>query len=136
MPQEQQYANKLRQRQNAQASGKNAQIDDGTSSGPEISSVEFSLILTIALLNDSLDYFGIDNWLMKVPDILTTLILGGWCLFRLKKFPSTKFGGTMLIEYIPLLGDIAPGWSIFVANTYFTQKHPALGKLTQSASAK
>lgn len=88
----------------------------------EITSVEFILIGSIAVANDICDWIGLDLLLFRMIDLITAGILGLWCLIRLRKFPSVRFGATFLIELIPGLGDLSPTWTIFIISLYATQK--------------
>lgn len=102
-----------------------------------ISSVELLFVLMIAIVNDGCDYIGmgleaasgtlmtpIIRVILPAIDWTTVLILGGWCLFRLKKFPSARFGTTMLLEFIPYFGDFSPTWTIFVITEWVKQRSP------------
>ncbi|MBU4030748.1 hypothetical protein KJ756_01115 [Patescibacteria group bacterium] len=86
-----------------------------------ITDAEFAIIGLIAFANDFCDWFGLDLLFFRMIDTVTAFILGFWCYFRLHKFPTGKFGGTFLIELIPIVGDISPTWTIFVVSMYFEQ---------------
>lgn len=88
----------------------------------EISTPEFMVIGTIGAVNDLCDWFGLDLILFRLADLVTAGILGLWCLFRLHKFPSARFGSTFLIELIPGLGDISPTWTLFILSVYLEQR--------------
>jgi len=88
----------------------------------DISGIEFLLIGSIAVASDACDYVGLDLLLFRAIDLTTSGILGLWCLMRLHEFPSARFGGTLLIELIPGLGDISPTWTIFIISVYLKQK--------------
>src|SRR3989338_8336283 len=87
----------------------------------EISAIEFLLIGSVAITNDVLDYLGVDFFLFRLGDLITSMILGLWCLIRLHKFPSARFGGSFLIELIPILGDFSPTWTIFIISIYMKE---------------
>ena len=100
----------------------------------EITEAEFMFIGAVAVINDLFDYLGLDLLLFRSIDLVTAGILGLWCLIRLHKFPSARFGGTFLIELIPGLGDLSPTWTIFIVSVYAEQKGylpKTLGKLTK-----
>lgn len=88
----------------------------------EITTVEFMIIGIIGLANDLCDWLGLDLLLFRMLDLGTAGILGLWCLIRLHKFPSARFGGTFLVELIPILGDLSPTWTIFIISIYIEQK--------------
>jgi len=101
----------------------------------EITAAEFMFIGLVAVINDLCDYLGLDLLLFRSIDLVTAGILGLWCLIRLHKFPSARFGGTFLIELIPGLGDLSPTWTIFIVSIYAEQKGylpKTLGKLTKT----
>lgn len=91
-------------------------------SASEISDVEFMLIGMVAITNDLCDWLGLDLILFRMLDLTTAGILGLWCLIRLHRFPSARFGTTFLVELIPGLGDLSPTWTIFIASVYAEQK--------------
>ena len=88
----------------------------------KINIVEFMIVGTIALLNDLCDWIGLDLFLFRIVDLTTACLLGSWCLFRLHQFPMVKFGGTFLIELIPVIGDLSPTWTLFIIKLYIEQK--------------
>ncbi len=91
-------------------------------SASEISDVEFMLIGAVGVTNDICDWVGLDLILFRIVDLSTAGILGLWCLMRLHRFPSARFGTTFLVELIPGLGDLSPTWTIFIASVYAEQK--------------
>ncbi len=100
----------------------------------EITDAEFMIIGAVGIANDLCDWVGLDLLLFRALDLGTAGILGLWCLIRLRKFPSARFGGTFLIELIPGLGDISPTWTIFIISLYAEQKGympESLSKLTK-----
>ncbi len=80
------------------------------------------MIGSIALLNDLADYVGLDLLFFRMIDLATAFILGFWCYFRLKKFPTGKFGGTFLVELTPIIGDLSPTWTLFIISVYLKNK--------------
>ena len=88
----------------------------------EITGIEFACVGFIAVLNDLTDYVGLDLLFFRVIDLTTACILGLWCLLRLHRFPSARFGGTFLIELIPFVGDLSPTWTLFIISLYLEQK--------------
>lgn len=102
----------------------------------EISDVEFIIIGTIGAANDLCDWIGLDLLLFRMIDLVTAGILGLWCLMRLRQFPSTRFGGTFLIELIPGLGDISPTWTLFIISIYAEQKGYLPKRLSKLSKAK
>lgn len=101
----------------------------------EITDAEFIIIGAVAVINDLGDWVGLDLLLFRLVDLVTAGILGLWCLMRLHKFPSARFGGTFLIELIPGLGDLSPTWTIFIISIYAKQRGylpKALTKLTKA----
>jgi len=62
----------------------------------EITAAEFMFIGLVAVINDLCDYLGLDLLLFRSIDLVTAGILGLWCLIRLHKFPSARFGGCLL----------------------------------------
>lgn len=88
----------------------------------KVKTVEFVLLLGLALLNDLADYFGVDLILFRAVDIFTGLFLWLWAMIKLNKFPTKKFMGTWLIELLPFIGDLSPTWTIFVLSIYLQQK--------------
>ncbi|MBU1255928.1 hypothetical protein KKE74_02740 [Patescibacteria group bacterium] len=95
----------------------------------KITDVEFMIIGFIAMSSDACDWIGLDLLLFHMIDLITSGILGLWCLMRLRQFPTTRFGGTLLIELIPGLGDLSPTWTIFIFSLYVKQK--GLAQLTK-----
>jgi len=95
----------------------------------EITDVEFMIIGFIAMTSDACDWIGLDLLFFRMIDLITSGILGLWCLMRLRQFPTARFGGTLLIELIPGLGDLSPTWTIFIFSLYVKQK--GLAKLTK-----
>ena len=91
---------------------------------PQISGVELAFILIIAILNDLTDIIGLNLLLFRVLDLITGGILGFWSYFRSSKAQKYlyQYLGTFLIEMIPLLGDILPGWTFFVLYIYRQNK--------------
>jgi len=106
------------------------------SSSDEITGAEFLLIGIIGFINDLLDYFGVDFLLFRIVDFLTAFILGCWCLFRLRKFPSARFGTTFVVELIPFLGDLSPTWTLFIISIYLEQKGYLPNKLSNLSKGK
>lgn len=105
----------------------------------EITGVEFILIGTIAIANDLCDWIGLDLILFRLVDLATAAVLGLWCLIRLHKFPSARFGGTFIVELIPGLGDLSPTWTLFIISVYAEQKGflpKWLSKLTKGKISK
>lgn len=95
----------------------------------EITDAEFMIIGFIAVISDAGDWIGLDLLLFHMIDLITSGILGFWCLMRLRQFPTARFGGTILIELIPGLGDLSPTWTIFIFSLYVKQKR--LAQLTK-----
>jgi hypothetical protein len=60
--------------------------------------------------------------LVKFAAFSTAMILGLWCLLRLKTFPAKRFGASTLIEIIPFIGELAPGWTAFVLSIIIKEK--------------
>lgn len=60
--------------------------------------------------------------LVKMATFGTAMILGLWCLLRFKKFPAKRFGVTTVIEVIPFIGELAPGWTAFVLSIIIKEK--------------
>ncbi len=102
----------------------------------EITDVEFMIIGAIGATNDLCDWVGLDLLLFRMIDLVTAGILGLWCLIRLHKFPSARFGLTLLVELIPGLGDISPTWTIFIISVYAEQKGYLPKTLTKLTKAK
>ena len=105
----------------------------------EITGVEFILIGAIAIANDLCDWIGLDLILFRLVDLATAAVLGLWCLIRLHRFPSARFGGTFIIELIPILGDFSPTWTLFIISVYAEQKGympKSLSKLTKGKIPK
>jgi hypothetical protein len=101
----------------------------------EITDAEFIIIGAIGATNDLCDWIGLDLLLFRSIDLVTAGILGLWCLMRLRRFPTTRFGGTFLTELIPGLGDISPTWTLFIISIYAEQKGylpKTLSKLTKA----
>lgn len=88
----------------------------------EITVAEFVLIGAIAVTNDILDWLGVDLLLFRAFDLLTFGALALWCAVRLKKFPTSRLGGSFFIEMIPGLGEVSPTWTIFIISIYLEQK--------------
>ncbi|MFC1700945.1 hypothetical protein ACFLZ0_02310 [Patescibacteria group bacterium] len=97
-------------------------ITDTTLPESQISSVEFILIGIVALIDDALDYLGIGLLTFRFFGVCTATILGFWCVFRLKKFPTARFATTFISELIPFWGDFCPTWTIFVVWIYAEQR--------------
>ena len=104
----------------------------------EITTAEWMIVGSIAVINDACDYIGLDLIFFRSIDLITAVILGLWCFFRLHKFPSARFGATFIVELIPGLGDISPTWTIFIISMYL--KHNSnleeLTKLTKKWDIK
>lgn len=123
-------------RKNAPGDFDEQNINSPAAPNDEITGAEFFLIFCVGIINDAIDYLeillGVASAgillpllavIIKVVDIATSMILGLWCVFRLKKFPSARFGISFIVELIPGLGDFSPTWSIFIATIYLEQKH-------------
>lgn len=102
----------------------------------EITDAEFVMIGAVAVINDLCDLVGLDLLLFRLVDLVTAVILGLWCLIRLHKFPSARFGLTFLVELIPVLGDISPTWTIFIISIYVKQRGYLPEVLTKLTKAK
>ena len=102
----------------------------------EITMAEFVIIGAVAIVNDLCDWVGLDLLLFRLVDLVTAGILGLWCVMRLHKFPSARFGLTFLVELIPGLGDISPTWTIFIISVYAEQKGYSPKILTKLTKAK
>jgi hypothetical protein len=61
-------------------------------------------------------------FLTKLTTFSVAMILGLWCLLRLKKFPWKRFGATGFIEIIPFIGELAPGWTAFILSIIIKEK--------------
>jgi hypothetical protein len=107
-----------------------------TSPVSEITDAEFMIIGSIAAANDLCDWIGLDLLFFRLIDLGTAGVLGLWCLMRLHKFPSVRFGGTFLTELIPGLGDISPTWTLFIISIYAEQKGYLPKTLSKSTKAK
>jgi hypothetical protein len=105
-------------------------------SASEISDVEFMLIGLVGVTNDLCDWIGLDLILFRILDLSTAGILGLWCVMRLRKFPSARFGTTFLVELIPGLGDLSPTWTVFIASVYAEQKGYLPKTLAKTIKAK
>jgi hypothetical protein len=66
--------------------------------------------------------FAVIMALVKMTTFGTAMILGLWCLLRLKKFPAKRFGVTTAIEVVPFIGELAPGWTAFVISIIIKEK--------------
>ncbi len=99
----------------------------------EITGAEWAIVGSIAVVNDACDYVGLDLIFFRMLDLSTAGILGLWCLIRLHRFPSARFGATFLIEMIPGLGEISPTWTIFLISAYVEHNGhlPGITKLTK-----
>lgn len=93
-----------------------------------ITDAEFAIVGSVALMNDLCDWIGLDLLFFRMIDVSTAFILGLWCFFRLYKFPAGKFSATFLVELTPIIGDISPTWTVFIASVYFRRKK-ALSKM-------
>jgi hypothetical protein len=92
-------------------------------------------IFTVALLNDILDYAGADLALFHIPDLITAAILGSWMFSKKMKVtsPTTRYLTTLVIEFIPFIGEISPTWSIAVLLTHYKQKNGLINKAMNTA---
>ncbi|MFH0906851.1 MAG: hypothetical protein V1829_01200 [bacterium] len=88
---------------------------------PQINTVEFFIVLCLAILKDVSDWILtlatiilIGPIISLISDIIITGILWFWCIFRLRKFPTKRFISSFLIEITPLLGTLVPTWTIFI----------------------
>jgi len=93
----------------------------------DITDVEFFLAFCLAILKDVLDWIllfagGIGLILSRITNLLITGILWLWCISRLHKFPTKRFIGGFVIEMIPVVGTIAPTWTIFIATIWGEEK--------------
>jgi hypothetical protein len=101
-------------------------------SGTNISSMEFALMVLVAAGKDSLDG-GATLSVVGMPftpvfNVGAVLILWLWCMTRLKKFPTKRFMGSTLLEFIPLVNAL-PFWTAFIIMLYIQQNHPGASKM-------
>lgn len=61
-------------------------------------------------------------FLAKFGAICVAAILWLWCLLRFKKLPSKRLFATTLVEMIPFIGELAPGWTVFVLSVIIKEK--------------
>lgn len=107
----------------------------------DITDVEFTLVLFLAVLKDILDWvllliFGIGLILSRITNLVITGILWLWCSIRLHKFPTKRFLGGFVIEMIPVVGTFSPTWTIFIATIWIEQKGYAPKWATKLAKGK
>ena len=62
------------------------------------------------------------GFLVKFTTLATAMILWLWCLLRFKKLPAKRLGAATVIEVIPFIGELAPGWTAFVLSIIIKEK--------------
>lgn len=69
----------------------------------------------LGILNDILDFAGVDLALFRLNDLITALIIGKKVFSKeIKANELTRWFFLALgVELVPFLGEIVPGWSIF-----------------------
>ncbi|MFH1226111.1 MAG: hypothetical protein V1684_02430 [bacterium] len=105
----------------------------------QISIIEFLFIGLIAFGKDSLDggatllVIGIP--LTPIANISAILSLWLWCAVRLGRFPTKRFMGATVLEFIPLINAL-PFWTAFMVTLYL-QQHGYIPKfLTKNKQKK
>jgi len=97
---------------------------EAVKTGGGIGIVEGILILVLAMINDAIDILevsGILKILTLIIDVGTVIILWLWTMWRLHRFPTKRFMGTTVVEFIPFIG-VLPGWTIFIISILIKDK--------------
>lgn len=94
--------------------------------GDKITTFELAFMLILAIIKDALDAglvlaAGIGLILNRITNIFIVAILWFWILYRFHKFPTKRFVGTAIVEFIPMLGTL-PGWTAFVISIWLKRK--------------
>ncbi|MDD5589553.1 MAG: hypothetical protein PHQ47_00050 [Candidatus Portnoybacteria bacterium] len=97
----------------------------------DVTSIEFALIALVAVGKDGLDA-GATLSIIGVPltpilNIGAIMILWLWCVMRLKEFPTKRFAGSAMLEFLPFLNAL-PFWTAFLILIYIQQNFPNLSK--------
>jgi len=81
----------------------------------------FLILLTLALINDIGDWFGLDVILFRGSDTIIGGILFFYTFLKGYNKKTIKIEWwflTFLVELIPILGDIITSWTIFIIYVY------------------
>lgn len=83
-----------------------------------ITTFELAFMLILAIIKDALDAglvlaAGIGLILNPITNLFLVAILWFWIFYRFHRFPTKRFVGTAIVEFIPLLGGL-PMWTVFV----------------------
>lgn len=80
----------------------------------------------LGILNDILDFAGVDLALFRLNDLITALIIGRKVFSKETKSNGLTrwFFFALGIELVPFLGEIVPGWSVlsFIINKLIKNK--------------
>ncbi|MBI4709336.1 MAG: hypothetical protein HY764_03995 [Candidatus Portnoybacteria bacterium] len=126
MPQEQLNQQKLNQNraQTSQEPDEESTQTKQPSSSKKITGVEFALVGMLCVVKDSLDvvctlsvFLAV---LVTIINLPITAILWFWCFWKLHKFPSKRFIGASLVEFVPVLGAL-PTWTFFIITLYLEE---------------
>lgn len=83
-----------------------------------VTTFELAWMLLIAMAKDALDgalilAAGTGLILNRITNLFLVAILWFWIFYRFHRFPTKRFVGTAIVEFIPLLGGL-PMWTVFV----------------------
>lgn len=83
------------------------------------------IIFTLALTIDLLEMIGANYYLFYIPNILGACIILPWVWLKKKPgdvSPLTRMVITFIIEWIPVVGCLAPGWTGLVVLTWWKRR--------------
>lgn len=120
------YSSQLKQARRTRRTKKESRSRK-SSPNAEITGIEFSIFLSLAIFKDLLDWAllfaaGIGLIASRVTALIVAGILWLWLIIRLRKFPTKRFLASFFVEMLPLIGTFSPTWTIFVISIYAKQK--------------
>lgn len=83
------------------------------------------IMFTFALTIDLLEMIGLNYYLLYIPNILGACVILPWVWLQKKPgdvSPVTRMVATFIIEWIPIIGSIAPGWTGLVILTWWKRR--------------
>jgi len=88
---------------------------------------EFLIFFCIAVFFETFDYLllliPVIGWaLVRIIDFAPMIILGLWSIMRFRVFPGKGLTSGLMLEWIPIVGDLLPTWPIFVFLMYLENR--------------